>query len=134
MYFRLNLPGHIEENDESKGTYESDSGKFIFNVDKLNQGEHFKNLEFSTTLLNLKDKKLKLNSKIVELGKNTLKVLYMFINLLSERTAQVRALAWTYTLFVIYTNHFEPISTSLQLRTHLRFRAEIIDMYLCNLS
>ena len=45
----------------------------------------------------------------------------------SKRTAcagQVRA--WPYTLYAIYTNHFEPISTPLLLGTHLRYRAEII--------
>ena len=40
--------------------------------------------------------------------------------------AQVKFEHWPYKLYAIYTNHFELRSTPRQLRTRLRYQAEII--------
>ena len=45
----------------------------------------------------------------------------------TECKRQVRALAVS-TLYAIYTNNFESLLASLQLRTHFRHTAEIIHM------
>ncbi|XP_015122901.1 protein SHQ1 homolog [Diachasma alloeum] len=50
-YLRLKLPGKIIENDDSKGSYDCDTGTFTLKFSKLNKGEHFENLDMITTLL-----------------------------------------------------------------------------------
>ncbi|XP_026823927.1 protein SHQ1 homolog isoform X2 [Ooceraea biroi] len=50
-YLRLKLPGEIEENDSSSGSYNCESGTFSLKFSKVNKGEHFGNLDMITTLL-----------------------------------------------------------------------------------
>ena len=50
-FFRLNLPGDIEENDSSSGSYDSEKGDFTLKFSKVNKGEHFENLQMITSLL-----------------------------------------------------------------------------------
>ncbi|XP_031840180.1 protein SHQ1 homolog isoform X2 [Nomia melanderi] len=50
-YLRLKLPGEIEENDTSFGSYDCEKGDFSLKFPKVNKGEHFENLDMITTLL-----------------------------------------------------------------------------------
>ncbi|XP_011690248.1 PREDICTED: protein SHQ1 homolog isoform X2 [Wasmannia auropunctata] len=50
-FLRLQLPGKIEENDLSSGSYDCDKGDFTFRFSKVNKGEHFENLEMITSLM-----------------------------------------------------------------------------------
>ncbi|XP_066591162.1 protein SHQ1 homolog isoform X2 [Prorops nasuta] len=50
-YLRLKLPGEIEENDESSGSYDCEKGDFVLKFSKVNKGEHFENLDMITSLL-----------------------------------------------------------------------------------
>lgn len=50
-YLRLHLPGKLEDNDNSKSSFDSDTGEFNFTYEKLNAGEHFPDLEFITKFL-----------------------------------------------------------------------------------
>ncbi|XP_011298682.1 protein SHQ1 homolog [Fopius arisanus] len=50
-YLRLKLPGEIVENDDSKGSYDCDSGTFTLKFSKVNKGENFEGLDMITTLL-----------------------------------------------------------------------------------
>ncbi|XP_072749378.1 protein SHQ1 homolog isoform X2 [Anoplolepis gracilipes] len=50
-YLRLQLPGEIEENDSSSGSYDCEKGDFTLNFSKVNKGEHFENLDMITILL-----------------------------------------------------------------------------------
>ncbi|XP_015588797.1 protein SHQ1 homolog isoform X2 [Cephus cinctus] len=50
-YLRLKLPGEIEENDASSGSYDCEKGDFVFRFSKVHVGEHFENLDMITTLL-----------------------------------------------------------------------------------
>lgn len=50
-YLRLNLPGKIEENDASTGSYDCEKGDFSMRFSKINKGEHFENLDMISSLL-----------------------------------------------------------------------------------
>lgn len=50
-YNRLNLPGKIEENDASTGSYDCEKGDFSMRFSKINKGEHFENLDMISSLL-----------------------------------------------------------------------------------
>ncbi|KZC10084.1 Protein SHQ1 like protein [Dufourea novaeangliae] len=50
-YLRLKLPGEIEENDSSFGSYDCEKGNFSLRFSKVTKGEHFENLDMITTLL-----------------------------------------------------------------------------------
>lgn len=51
FYNRLNLPGEIEENDSSSGSYDCEKGDFSLRFSKVNKGEHFENLDMISSLL-----------------------------------------------------------------------------------
>ena len=50
-YLRLQLPGEIEENNSSSGSYDCEKGDFTLRFSKVNKGEHFENLDMITVLL-----------------------------------------------------------------------------------
>ncbi|XP_017880729.1 protein SHQ1 homolog isoform X2 [Ceratina calcarata] len=50
-YLRLKLPGEIEENDSSFGSYDCEKGDFSLRFSKVIKGEYFENLDMITTLL-----------------------------------------------------------------------------------
>lgn len=50
-YLRLKLPGEIEENDSSFGSYDCEKGDFCLRFSKVNPGEYFENLDMISTLL-----------------------------------------------------------------------------------
>ncbi|XP_076181661.1 protein SHQ1 homolog isoform X2 [Ptiloglossa arizonensis] len=50
-YLRLKLPGEIEENDLSFGSYDWVKGDFSLRFPKVTKGEYFENLDMITTLL-----------------------------------------------------------------------------------
>ncbi|XP_053989850.1 protein SHQ1 homolog isoform X1 [Hylaeus volcanicus] len=50
-YLRLKLPGEIEENDMSFGSYDWEKGDFSLRFTKVTKGEYFENLDMITTLL-----------------------------------------------------------------------------------
>lgn len=50
-YLRLNLPGNILENSNTKSSFDSDTGEFTFSYEKETCGEDFKDLEFITKFL-----------------------------------------------------------------------------------
>ncbi|XP_032687527.1 protein SHQ1 homolog isoform X2 [Odontomachus brunneus] len=50
-FLRLKLPGEIEENDSSSGSYDCDKGCYTLRLSKVNKGEYFENLDMLTTLL-----------------------------------------------------------------------------------
>ncbi|XP_076231396.1 protein SHQ1 homolog isoform X2 [Calliopsis andreniformis] len=56
-YLRLKLPGEIEENDSSFGSYDCEEGKFHLRFSKVTKGEYFENLDMITTLLGPPKKK-----------------------------------------------------------------------------
>ena len=51
FYFRLKLPGEIEENDSSFGSYDCEKGDFTLKFTKVIKGEYFENLDMISTLL-----------------------------------------------------------------------------------
>ncbi|CAD6208199.1 GSCOCG00010451001-RA-CDS [Cotesia congregata] len=67
-YLRLKLPGEIVENDKSFGSYDCDTGKFLFRFSKVTPGEHFDNLDMITTLLAPSKKKENLTANIEVIG------------------------------------------------------------------
>uniref|UniRef100_A0A8D8LW26 Protein SHQ1 homolog n=1 Tax=Cacopsylla melanoneura TaxID=428564 RepID=A0A8D8LW26_9HEMI len=50
-YLRLHFPGQIKETEYTSGKYDSDKGQFTFIVNKINQGEHFPDLDLISKLL-----------------------------------------------------------------------------------
>ena len=44
--------------------------------------------------------------------------------IIAHKSAQAKFEHWSYTMYAISTNNFEPLWTPLLLRTHLRCRAE----------
>ncbi|XP_006608782.1 protein SHQ1 homolog isoform X1 [Apis dorsata] len=50
-YLRLKLPGEIEENDSSFGSYDCEKGDFTLKFTKVVKGEYFENLDMISTLL-----------------------------------------------------------------------------------
>ncbi|CAL7944616.1 unnamed protein product [Xylocopa violacea] len=50
-YLRLKLPGEIEENDSSFGSYDCEKGDFSLKFSKVVKGEYFENLDMISTLL-----------------------------------------------------------------------------------
>lgn len=50
-YLRLRLPGAIVENDNTRSSFNSDTGEFTFCYEKRNQGEEFPDLSFITKFL-----------------------------------------------------------------------------------
>ncbi|CAK9810353.1 Protein SHQ1 homolog [Anthophora quadrimaculata] len=50
-YLRLKLPGEIEENDSSFGSYDCEKGDFSLRFSKVIKGEYFENLDMISTLL-----------------------------------------------------------------------------------
>ncbi|XP_076665494.1 protein SHQ1 homolog isoform X2 [Andrena cerasifolii] len=50
-YLRLKLPGEIEENDSSFGSYDCEKGDFSLRFSKVTKGEYFENLDMITILL-----------------------------------------------------------------------------------
>ncbi|XP_043252297.1 protein SHQ1 homolog isoform X1 [Colletes gigas] len=68
-YLRLKLPGQIEENDHSFGSYDCEKGNFDLQFSKVTKGEYFENLDMITTLLAPpKKKKNMLTSNIEVIG------------------------------------------------------------------
>ncbi|XP_014246336.1 protein SHQ1 homolog [Cimex lectularius] len=62
-YLRLHLSGELKEIEETCGKYDADSGEFSFTLNKLNEGEEFKNLDLLGQLL-IPSKKHKLRPEI----------------------------------------------------------------------
>lgn len=50
-YLRLHLPGRIQENDNTRSSFNSDTGEFTFCYEKCNYGEEFADLSFITKFL-----------------------------------------------------------------------------------
>ncbi|EFN77936.1 protein SHQ1 homolog isoform X2 [Harpegnathos saltator] len=50
-FLRLKLPGEIEENDSSSGSYDCEKGYFTLKLSKVNKGEYFENLDMITIFL-----------------------------------------------------------------------------------
>lgn len=50
-YLRLHLPGEVEETDSSSGSYDWDSYVFTFQLNKVNPGEHFPDLNLINKFL-----------------------------------------------------------------------------------
>lgn len=50
-YLRLHLPGRVQENDNTKSSFDSDTGEFTFCYEKCNYGEEFSDLSFITKFL-----------------------------------------------------------------------------------
>ncbi|CAG7727236.1 unnamed protein product [Allacma fusca] len=50
-YLRLNLPGKVEETDNSSAKYLVDSNSFVVTLDKMTSGEFFEGLDMLTTML-----------------------------------------------------------------------------------
>lgn len=69
-FYRLKLPGEIEENDSSSGSYDCDKGIFSLQFSKVNKGEHFENLDMITTLLAPPKKKSTVIPTIEVIGKS----------------------------------------------------------------
>ncbi|XP_078050411.1 protein SHQ1 homolog isoform X1 [Augochlora pura] len=67
-YLRLLLPGEIEENDSSFGSYDCEKGDFSLRFSKVNKGEHFENLDMITTLLAPPKKKTNIIPNIEVIG------------------------------------------------------------------
>ncbi|XP_076647424.1 protein SHQ1 homolog isoform X1 [Halictus rubicundus] len=67
-YLRLKLPGEIEENDSSYGSYDCEKGDFSLKFSKVNKGEHFENLDMITTLLAPPKKKTNIIPNIEVIG------------------------------------------------------------------
>ncbi|XP_066155523.1 protein SHQ1 homolog [Euwallacea fornicatus] len=53
-YLRLTLPGEILEDENSKSSFDTDSGEFSFTFTKVISGENFKDLDLITTFLTTK--------------------------------------------------------------------------------
>lgn len=68
-FYRLNLPGKIEENDSSSGSYDCEKGYFTLRLSKVNKGEHFENLDMITVLLEPPKKHSVTVSSIEVIGK-----------------------------------------------------------------
>lgn len=66
---RLQLPGEIEENNSSSGSYDCEKGDFVFHFSKVNKGEHFENLDMITVLLAPPTKKSTVIPNIEVIGK-----------------------------------------------------------------
>lgn len=67
-YLRLALPGEIEENDLSSGSYDCEKGIFSLRFSKVSKGEHFENLDMITTLLSPPKKKSTIIPNIEVIG------------------------------------------------------------------
>ncbi|KAJ8923635.1 hypothetical protein NQ315_010215 [Exocentrus adspersus] len=50
-YLRLSLPGRIVDNDNTKSSYDTDTGEFTFTFDKVIPGEEFEDLAYITKFL-----------------------------------------------------------------------------------
>lgn len=68
-FCRLQLPGEIEENNSSSGSYDCEKGDFTLHFSKVNKGEHFENLDMITTLLAPPKKKSTVIPNIEVIGK-----------------------------------------------------------------
>lgn len=69
FHFRLKLPGEIEENDSSFGSYDCEKGDFSLTFSKVSKGEYFENLDMITTLLAPPKKKSTIVPNIEVIGK-----------------------------------------------------------------
>ncbi|KAK2576675.1 hypothetical protein KPH14_005336 [Odynerus spinipes] len=67
-YLRLKLPGEIEENDASSGSYDCEKGDFTLKFSKVNKGEFFSNLDMITSLLAPPKKKTTIVPNIEVIG------------------------------------------------------------------
>jgi protein SHQ1 len=66
---RLNLPGKVEQTDDSSAKYDADESKFIIRLDKMTPGEVFPNLNMLVTFLKPKEnKKRKPMIQVLESG------------------------------------------------------------------
>ncbi|KAK1119846.1 hypothetical protein K0M31_012924 [Melipona bicolor] len=67
-YLRLKLPGEIEENDLSFGSYDCGKGDFSLRFSKVVKGKYFENLDMISTLLAPPKKKSTIISNIEVIG------------------------------------------------------------------
>lgn len=67
-YLRLKLPGEIEENDLSFGSYDCEKGDFSLRFSKVVKGKYFENLDMISTLLAPPKKKSTIISNIEVIG------------------------------------------------------------------
>ncbi|XP_017797503.1 PREDICTED: protein SHQ1 homolog [Habropoda laboriosa] len=67
-YLRLKLPGEIEENDSSFGSYDCEKGDFFLRFSKAIKGEYFENLDMISTVLAAPKKKSTIVPNIEVIG------------------------------------------------------------------
>lgn len=80
VFRRLQLPGEIEENNSSSGSYDCEKGDFTLRFSKVNKGEHFENLDMITVLLAPPKKKSTVIPNIKVIGK-LYKNIYIYIKI-----------------------------------------------------
>jgi len=73
-FHRLNLPGNVEEGENSSAKYHVESHSFVIILDKITPGEMFPNLDMMTAMLQPKPDLASASSPLIEIMSSKLQV------------------------------------------------------------